>query len=114
MKIKINQKNIIIASVIFVSFIGVFIIFKASKKRKLGMQISPGYVPSRSIDTNSDLKSGSRGANVRKLQAWLNARLPTPIQQLVEDGIFGPATRDALKTVTGKTIMTYSEFKKIM
>ncbi len=57
------------------------------------------------------LKQGSRGDEVRQLQAALNKKSDAKID---EDGIFGPKTESLLIAITGKSTITKREFKKLI
>jgi len=45
------------------------------------------------------LQYGSRGDEVRKLQAWLNENKPSSFSDIVVDGVWGPKTDALVKQV---------------
>lgn len=73
--------------------------YKQKKELSALVSVPPdGGLPA-GLDGNLLLKSGSRGPEVKYLQAWLNAKGG----KLVVDGIFGPNTENALLSIKGKS-----------
>ena len=58
--------------------------------------VTMGKVIDKSSELNTELKKGSRGEAVKKLQEYLNG-LSTTTEKLTVDGIFGSKTEQALK-----------------
>ena len=61
-------------------------------------------------DTIFPLRYGTCGNNVRILQRFLNKSYS---KNLVVDGAFGPKTKQALQTTTGKSVVTKQFFNHI-
>jgi hypothetical protein len=65
------------------------------------------------IESGFPLKMGSRGENVKKLQRYLNNKMPSPMKRLEIDGIFGELTEKALLAVANKNEINEREFNKL-
>lgn len=65
------------------------------------------------IDYDLKLKFGSRGQEVRILQNWINrdGGKDSKGRKLVEDGIFGQNTKDALYNLKGKTELSLNQYR---
>lgn len=64
---------------------------------------------SSSINKSKVLKRGNQGEDVKELQKALNKVIKPPLMVLVEDGIFGQATENAMIQVLGKKTGSISE-----
>ncbi len=62
------------------------------------------------------LKNGSKGKQVQWLQYLYNERYATPknLTKLKEDGIFGSKTEKAVKGLTGRTQISWTDWKTFM
>jgi hypothetical protein len=66
------------------------------------------------VSNEFPIKKGSKGEKVKLLQKYINTKIKPPLAILVTDGIFGNGTERALKSITGKIIMTKDEFNKVI
>lgn len=69
-----------------------------------------------SLGSNTTLKRGSKGQEVQWVQYAYNKYRATPLgtTKLAQDGVFGPKTEAAVKSVTGSTSTTWTKFQGIV
>jgi hypothetical protein len=65
------------------------------------------------LGNDATLKSGTKAQEVQWVQYYYNSKLAAPIgkPKLAEDGAFGPKTLAAVKSVTGGSSTTWTQFK---
>lgn len=118
-KSKINTKGVV---VIVLFIIAIVVIMRMSKNNKpYSSQLSYGGSPaptggtssssgSGSIDNNTPLTRGMRGAPVLNLQRLINNILDARgMATISEDGIFGSQTEGALRSLTGRSSISFNE-----
>jgi peptidoglycan hydrolase-like protein with peptidoglycan-binding domain len=108
------------ASSLVLGLTGYFVIKNKKKRAILKQQEMQNQNPSLNQSTNNTVKqtaiitdfplqNGSRGENVKQLQAFLNQKYNVG---LVVDGIFGDNTAKAVKKLTGSTLVSETQFRQ--
>jgi hypothetical protein len=64
----------------------------------------------KNVGNDTTLKKGSRNLEVKWLQWYFNTKT-NPATKLATDGVFGAKTEAVVKSITGKTSTTWTEFK---
>lgn len=124
MKLLKDKKFWIIVAVTLV-IVAVVVYFARKKKTQPETLSLVSAVPSETVLPAANifpLKFGSRGNEVLTLQKWLNEKLKkqpangivAPLPLLVEDGIFGQKTLDALKYKINIDQVDYTYYTKII
>lgn len=118
MKVQANKKHIIWTVAICIVLIAIVVVYYVWVRKKGSFAISDYAVIGDDV-----LRYGSRGEDVERLQAWLNAKItfyyyergarPTyngsTLNSLVVDGIFGEKTLCAVKWWFGKETVSKNE-----
>jgi len=109
-----NSKYLIIGGVTILGGLGAYYWIKKRKASKAALMENQSISQNTSVsnviaNSGFPLQSGSRGENVKRVQAFLNQKLNAG---LVVDGIFGPNTLKALKALNGNSSVSESEFKQ--
>lgn len=83
----------------------------ADPKAPPGSPKSPSSL--KRVGNNTTLKKGTKAQEVQWVQYYYNSKIAEPAgkTKLVEDGIFGSKTESVVKTVTGQSSTTWTNFK---
>lgn len=114
-KQKKNTRMILFA---VIAVIVIVLIIRSRKPESLKTSEKPSGSPvSKSLPSlgpNATLKSGTKAQEVKYVQDYYNTQVASPLgkTKLVVDGIFGPKTQAAVKSITGTTSTTWNAFKQ--
>lgn len=117
-KQKKNQRIAIIAIIVVIILVIAYRMRNKSSKTETIPGTTTTYTSSAStlpkLGNNATLKSGTKAEEVKWVQSYYNSKIAVPLNKtkLAVDGIFGPKTQAAVKSVTGSTSTSWTVFKQ--